>query len=69
MLEVVSEKEIKTVRTIDMSKISTDRAFRDNGKVVIDIRDLPNGTYYLRVKNQRLEKAKQVDTIRFLVKK
>lgn len=69
LLEILSEKQIKVVKSIDIGKIFSSKSFIDGNKIVIDVRDLANGTYYLRVKNPRLQKDKQVETTRFVIEK
>lgn len=63
-LELLSEKTTETVRKVNLKEMYQNRAFRDGNKVDFDVRDLPRGIYYLKVKNARQEDGKQTQTVR-----
>jgi hypothetical protein len=63
-LTLVSEKDGRIVRRVSLKEVYEQKAFRQGNKVDFDISDLARGTYYLNVKNARLEESKQTQTIR-----
>lgn len=65
-LEIVSEKQMKTVRTVNVQDVFARKAFKNGKQIEFDIRDLPRGVYYLKVTNPRQEKDKQVEMVRLV---
>lgn len=65
-LEIVSEKQMKTVRTANVQEVFARKAFKNGKQIEFDIRDLPRGVYYLKVLNPRQEKDKQVEMVRLV---
>jgi hypothetical protein len=65
-MEIISEKTLKTDRSVNLKDIFDKKAFREGNKVDFDISALPRGTYYLRVTNSREEKSKQAQTTRLI---
>lgn len=65
-LEIVSEKQMKTVRTVNVQDVFTRKAFKNGKQIEFDIRDLPRGVYYLKMLNLRQEKEKQVEMVRLV---
>ncbi|MBC3795155.1 hypothetical protein, partial [Spirosoma utsteinense] len=65
-LEIVSEKTMKSVRSVNVKEIFKKGGFQDSNKINFDIKDLPRGTYYLKVVNPRREKEKQTETVRLV---
>lgn len=65
-IEVVSEKTLKSVRSVNVQDVFKNREFQEGNKIVFDIKDLPRGTYYLKIINSRQEKDKQVENVRLV---
>ncbi|MEZ0542824.1 hypothetical protein [Fibrella arboris] len=63
-IDIVSEKTMKAVRSINVSEIVKTGGFQEGNKIAFDIQDLPRGVYYLKVINPRQEKEKQIDMTR-----
>lgn len=63
---LVGEEQSETVRRVNISEVYERRGFRGGNKIDFDIRNLPRGTYYLKVVNSRLEVSKRTETIRVL---
>lgn len=51
--ELISEKEGKSLQTVDVKDMFTKKSFKNGNQVVFDIHNYPRGTYYLRVTNSR----------------
>lgn len=65
-LDLVSEKDVKTVKALKMKDVYNAKKFTDGNKVEFDIHDLARGTYYLRVSNSRESADKKSEMIRLL---
>lgn len=65
-LDIISEKEMKAVKTVNIKETFEKKAFKNGNEVHFNIRDLDRGTYYLRVTNSRQIKEKQVEITRLI---
>lgn len=65
-LEFLSEKSTKPAQTIVVKEAFERKAFSGGNKLDFDVRDLPRGTYYLRVIDSR-NKETPVQTVRVLL--
>lgn len=65
-IDIVSEKTSKSVRSINIKDAIKNHGLKDGNKAVFDIKDLPRGTYYLKIINPRQEKDKKIETVRVL---
>ena len=65
-LDIISEKEMKTVKTVNIQEVFKKKAFKNGKEVDFDISDVPRGTYYLRVTNSRQVEEKQTEMIRLI---
>lgn len=65
-LEFLSEKSTQPVQTIVVKDAFERKAFSGGNKLAFDVRDLPRGTYYLRVIDSR-NKENPVQTVRVLL--
>jgi hypothetical protein len=65
-LEIVSEKTMKPVRSVNVKETFKKGGFQNGNKINFDIKDLPRGIYYLKVVNPRREKEKQIEMVRLV---
>ncbi len=65
-IEIVSEKEQKTVKSANIKDIFTNKRLKNGNSIEFDIRELPRGIYYLRVTNSRQTKDRQVEMTRLI---
>lgn len=65
-LEIVSEKDLKVVRSVDVQEEFERKTFSKGKEINFDINNLKRGTYYLRVVNARQVESKKVETIRLI---
>ena len=66
LIALYSEKSTEPVRTIAAVDVFKRKAFKDNNKIEINVKDLPRGNYYLHVKHAKMVK-KGTEKIRVLL--
>ena len=60
-IDLISERDQKTVKTVDVIDVFSKKQFKDRNKVELNVIDLPRGTYYLHSiipKDSKLELQK-----------
>ena len=65
-IEIVSEKDAKVIKSINVQEVYKNKMFIGKNKVQFYIKELPRGTYYLRVINPRQVKGNEVEMIRLV---
>lgn len=65
-IDLLSEQSTKPVRSVNVQDVYKKKAFKSGRKIEFDVRDLPRGTYYLRVKNSRV-KDKELESVRIVL--
>lgn len=66
-LELVSERQIKSVLSVDVKDIFKRKAFKNGSDIMLDVSRLERGTYYLRAINPRLAANKQQYPVRIIL--
>ena len=66
-LDIVSEKDMRTVKSVDVKEVYRKKTFRNGNEIGFDVSDLARGTYYLRVTNSQQTKDKQVEMTRLIL--
>lgn len=65
-LDIISEKEMKAVKTLNIQDVFKKKAFKNGKEVSFDVSDLARGTYYLRVTNSRQVEDKKTEMTRLI---
>ena len=52
-LELLSEKSTTPIESLSVKEIYANKAFKTGNRLEFDTRNLPHGTYYVRVINRR----------------
>ena len=65
-LDIISEKEMKAVKTVNVQDIFKKKAFKNGKEISFDISDAPRGTYYLKITNSRQTVEKQTEMVRLI---
>lgn len=66
-ISILTEQSIKPLKTINVQNIFNHQTLKNGNRIEIDVRDLPRGTYYLHIKNNR-RKEQKLDAIRVVLK-